>query len=78
MHLNKGRRLQGWKKAGLTVLNVVILGIALLMNSGGMYAAVVELVGIFKDPTIAVSGAFSCADNGIFNVEHPPVGADLY
>lgn len=77
LHLNKGRKLKGWKKTSLTALNVVIILIMLVMNTGGMYAAIVELLGIFNDPNIAVSGAFSCADNGIFKPEDPPAGADV-
>jgi hypothetical protein len=40
--------------------------IALLMNTGRMYAALKGLLNVFNDPKVNINGRFTCADNSIF------------
>ncbi|KAJ2901458.1 uncharacterized protein MKZ38_001846 [Zalerion maritima] len=58
--------LKGWKKIGLTVLNVFIICLAVFMNSAGLYAAISDLMEIYDSSKNKIRGPFTCADNGIF------------
>lgn len=55
-----------WKKISLTIINSLIIIMALFMNTAGTWAAVVGLIDIFNDPDTGIERPFTCADNSIF------------
>ncbi|KAF2453450.1 transmembrane amino acid transporter protein-domain-containing protein [Lineolata rhizophorae] len=64
-HLNWGNLFMNWKKICLTIVNTLIIMIALFMNSAGLWAAITGLMETYEDNSNEISGAFTCADNGI-------------
>lgn len=65
-HLNRGKLLSSWRKIFLTVANVLLLSLMLLMNVGGLWASISNLVDIFQKREAGIEGPFTCADNSLF------------
>lgn len=65
-HLNWHCLFDNWKKISLTIINSLIIIMALFMNTAGTWAAVVGLIDIFNDPDTGIERPFTCADNSIF------------
>ncbi|CVK84233.1 related to neutral amino acid permease [Fusarium proliferatum] len=66
LHLNKGLYFSTWQKGLLTVGNVIMIGLTLFMNAGGLWAAITELLDLFANNKDGIGGVFSCGDNSIF------------
>ena len=64
--INRGSYFDNWKKTTLFGANVALVGFAMLLNGGGVWASVTELLSIFDDPNSAIRGAFDCGDNSLF------------
>ncbi|KAH7126047.1 amino acid transporter [Dactylonectria macrodidyma] len=65
-HLNKGTWFSNWKKALLSIFNMLLIVQSVFMNVGGLWSSITELMAIFNDKDSQVKGAFSCGDNSGF------------
>jgi len=65
-HMNWGGLFLNWRKATLSVLNFLIICMALFMNVGGLYAAISGLLDIYENDGNGIRGSFTCANNAIF------------
>lgn len=66
LHMNWGGLFLDWRKASLSVLNLLIICMALFMNVGGLYAAISGLLDIYENDGNGIRGSFTCANNAIF------------
>jgi len=65
-HMNWGGLFLNWKKISLSVLNLLIVCMAVFMNVGGLYSAISGLLDIYRSGENNIRGSFTCADNSIF------------
>ncbi|KAK3633143.1 hypothetical protein LTR56_015919 [Elasticomyces elasticus] len=66
LHMNWSRQWVSWRSASVAVLSYLLILLAFLLNSAGMWASISSLVKIFNSSESTVRGPFTCADNSLF------------